>query len=145
MSHMACHAVIEQWLTLRLSLPSLTAQNLVTCTYPTLQPPLTQTTYHACLHFGLRIPAFSRLDFCLLSSIPPIHLLCQHPAPIRRRSHEHEQSDYNRRMGFDRMHSEGLESEASMSGSESGSPERNQAGPSKRKSTSKSSLQVGQD
>ena len=38
------------------------------------------------------------------------------------------------------MHSEGLESEASMSGSESGSPERNQAGPSKRKSTFEGTL-----
>jgi hypothetical protein len=95
------------------------------------------------LHFGLRIPAFSLLYLCLLSSTLPIHLLCQHPAPIRRRSHEHEHSDYNRRMGFDRMHSEGLESEASMSGSECGSPERNQAGPSKRKSTSKSSVRDG--
>jgi hypothetical protein len=48
-------------------------------------------------------------------------------------------------MGFDRMHSEGLESEASMSGSDSGSPERNQAGPSKRKSTSSYSLGDEQD
>jgi hypothetical protein len=135
--------IIEHWLTVS-PCPSLlsTILTLAVCMY---HLPPSFNTNHACLHFGLRIPAFSRLYLCLLSSTLPIHLLCQYPAPIRRRLHEHEHSDYNRGLGFDRMHSEGLESEASMSGSESGSPERNQAGPSKRKSTFKGSVQDGQD
>jgi len=92
------------------------------------------------LHFGLR---FTRLlPFSVILSL--LHhrdtLLSHHPAPIRRRSdereHGHEHSEYSRSMGFDRMHSEVMESEMSESGSEPGSPERTQAGPSKRKSQS---------
>jgi hypothetical protein len=74
----------------------------------------------------------------LLYLLYPTPSSLTHPAPIRRRSHEHEhqQSSFSKRMGFERMHSEGMESEMSESDPESGSPERSQAGPSKRKSTS---------